>query len=330
MTTLHERRDATLIHVMPLSTDVTARLRNFHLTSQFSTRGGVITDLDGTAVHERDGRILVADTVTAGLKAVAGLGRPVVINTLRFPLNVIRTFGRAWSAITAKPVPLVSLNGSVIGNLTPTDVGETVFEEIAAFPLSASEIDEALRALGGLLRDGIDNVVLFHYPRDWRAGEMIWTPRSERVDALHAKYTSATAVRSMPLEELGETLHTDGTTMLSVLVDIPEDRRMAYQHANPNRFVTAHGIDKLSGAREAAARLDFDLAHSVGAGDTPMDNFLNGVGLALHVGPMSLDFRGVADTVRLTDPAELGVALFELAGMQSDEQQAAPNDAAGT
>jgi len=107
-----------------------------------------------------------------------------------------------------------------------------------------------------------------------------------------------------------------------VLADIPEDRRMAYQHTNPNRVVTAAGVDKLSGAREAAARLRFDLDQSLGAGDTPMDNFLSGVALAFHVGPLELAFRGRADTIRLADPFQLGAALFELAGLQRTEQRA--------
>lgn len=307
---------------MPLSDEVTAQLRHFHVTSQFATRGGVITDLDGTAVLEREGVVLVADTVTQGLRALVGLGRPVVLNTLRFPLNVIRTFGRAWSEITAAPLPLVSLNGSVIGNLTPTAEGETTFEPVVAFPIPDTDLDECVRGVESLVKDGIDNVVLFHYATDWQAGETIWTPNAARVEGLQAKYRSATTVYAGSTDALREELHARGATMLSVVVDIPEDRRMAYQHANPNRFITASGVDKLSGAREAAARIGFDLEHSIAAGDTPMDNFLMGAGLALHVGPMPLDFRGRADTVRLRDPAELGVALFELAGMQSDEATA--------
>lgn len=306
---------------MPLPPDISAQLLAFHHMSQFATRGGVITDLDGTAVHERDGRIYVVEPVAEGLKALVDRGRPVVLNTLRFPLNVIRTFGHEWSAITAEPVPLVSLNGAVLGLLTPTDVGETTFEELVAFPLSTEQIEETVRRLNALLGDGVDQIVLFHYPRDWREGEFVWTPHPERVDALRAKYSSASAVRATPLPVLHDLLLTHGACMLSVLVDLPEDRRMAYQHADPNGFITAPGVDKLSGAREAAARLGFDLDQSVGAGDTPMDRFLAGVGLAVHVGPIALEYRGRADTIRLRDPFELGTALFELAGLQGDLQR---------
>lgn len=307
---------------MPLPPDISAQLLAFHRTSRFATRGGVITDLDGTAVHERDGRIYVVEPVAEGLKALVDCGRPVVLNTLRFPLNVIRTFGHEWSAITAEPVPLVSLNGAVLGLLTPTDVGETTFEELVAFPLSMDQIEETVRRLDALLGDGIDQIVLFHYPRDWREGEFVWTPHPDRVDALRAKYSSASVVNAMPLPALHDLLLAQGACMLSVLVDLPEDRRMAYQHADPNGFITATGVDKLSGAREAAARLGFDLDQSVGAGDTPMDRFLAGVGLAVHVGPMALEYRGRTDTIRLRDPFELGTALFELANLQADQSVA--------
>lgn len=132
-------------YIMPLPPEVSAQLLAFHRTSQFATRGGVITDLDGTAVHERDGRIYIVEPVAEWLNALIDRGRPVVLNTLRFPLNVIRTFGHEWSAITAEPVPLVSLNGAVLGLLTPTDVGETTFKELVAFPLSTEQIEEAVR-----------------------------------------------------------------------------------------------------------------------------------------------------------------------------------------
>ncbi|MBC8089846.1 MAG: phosphotransferase [Phycisphaerae bacterium] len=304
---------------MSLAPEISAQLRAFHDGSQFANRGAVIVDLDGTAVHEREGRIQVAESVVEGLKAVTENGRRVVLNTLRFPINVIRTFGRAWSDISAEPLPLISLNGSVIGLLVPTESGDPLFEELACFPVTAEQIEQTVQGLETLLADGVDNVVLFHYPRDWRAGELIWTPNPERVDALISKYASAASVRSTPVSELREFLQSQGATMLSLLVDIPEDRLMAYQHFDPNQFITAPGVDKLSGAREAARLLEFDLAHSVGAGDTGMDNFLAGVGLSAHVGPRALEFRGQIDTIRIRDPLELGAMLFELASLDRAE-----------
>lgn len=307
---------------MPLAPELSDRLRAFRRASAFAEKGGVVTDLDGTAVHERDGRVYVADAVTEGLKALADRGRPVIINTLRFPLNVIETFGRAWSAITSQPVPLVSLNGAVVGLLTPVGEAETTFDELAAFPLAAAEIEEAVSHIDQLLADGLDNILVFVYPRDWRQGEIIWTPKADRVADLKAKFLSASAVTTGSTSELRAMLLSHGACMVSVQVDIPEDRRMAYQHANPSRFLTTAGVDKLSGAREAAARLSFDLDQSVGAGDTPMDTFLAGVGLAVQVGPLELAFQGRLDTLRLRDAHEFGALLFELARL--DEATAQP------
>lgn len=303
---------------MTLSSTVAETLRRFRSTSRFTRSGGVITDLDGTALHEREGRLYVHHSVAEGLKALVELGRPVVINTLRFPLNVIRTFGREWGAITANPVPLVSLNGAVVGLLTPVGEADTTFEELAAFPLSVGEIEDAIGRLDELMSHGVENLVVFTYPRDWSEGEIVWTPHEERVPDLRAKYLSATEVFAGPVERLRALLLARGACMLAIQGDVPDDRLMAYQHANPSGFLNTAGIDKLSGAREAAARLDFELSQSVGAGDTPMDSFLCGVGLAVHVGPMALEFEGRQATIRLPDPASLGRALFALAQMEEE------------
>jgi hypothetical protein len=307
---------------MTLPAQIASTLQRFHAESRFLAEGGVVTDLDGTALHEREGRLYVAETVAEGLKALADLGRPVVVNTLRFPLNVVRTFGWEWSAITSQPVPLVSLNGAMFGLLAP-DGGETAtFQELAAWPLSAAETKAAVERLAKLLETGLTDVVVFFYPRDWRAGEIIWTPSPDHAEAVRAKYLSASEVVSGPVEDFERRLLAAAPCMLSIQVDIPEDRRMAYQHVDPHQFVTTRGVDKLSGAREAAARLEFELQQSVGAGDTPMDAFLDGVGLALQVGPNELAFRGRMDTLRLGSPLELGYALFELAKMEPQGRRA--------
>lgn len=189
-----------------LPVEVSKRLRAFRRASQFAERGGVVTDLDGTAVHELDGRVYVAERVAEGLKALVDLGRPVVVNTLRFPLNVIRTFGREWGAITNQPVPLVSLNGAVLGLLTPVGEAETTFDELAAFPLSPAELEQAVFHVEELMVQGLHQILLFIYPRDWRQGEIIWTPHVERTVDLQAKYLSASRVVAGPVAVLGELL----------------------------------------------------------------------------------------------------------------------------
>ncbi len=93
---------------------------------------------------------------------------------------------------------------------------------------------------------------------------------------------------------------------------------MAYQHARPSSFITHSGVDKLAGCTRLAAALGFDLAQSVGAGDTPMDTFLNGCGLAVHVGPMQLEHKGLAATVRVPNIPALGELLQRLAEVQRE------------
>lgn len=162
----------------------------------------------------------------------------------------------------------------------------------------------------------------FHYPRDWRAGERVWTPTAERIPALAERYRSASEVATAPVAALRERLHAADVCMLMLLVNASGDRLMAYQHAQPNRFYTAAGVDKRHGAEAVAAVLDIDLEHSVGAGDTPMDTFLDSVGLAVHVGPMDLPFRGRRQTVRVPDSLALGELLFRLADLQHEARDA--------
>lgn len=81
---------------MPLDESQRIQLQNFFNQSNFPEAGAVITDLDGTAIHEYEGRYSIPKSVELGLKKINDLGRPIVINTLRFPLSVIRTFGKEW------------------------------------------------------------------------------------------------------------------------------------------------------------------------------------------------------------------------------------------
>ncbi len=293
-------------------------LRAFVLGSAFTTHGAVITDLDGTAVLEREGRVYVAPEVEFGLKNLRDLGRPVAINTLRFPLNVVRTFGRAWASITDKPLPLVSLNGAITGYLDETRGGAVVFQEIDAVVLTASDIEEVLVGVRGMVGEGVTDLLMFHYPRDWTAGEIIWTPDPGRVEAVRGKYASASEVFGGPVDELEARLHGRDVCMIFLLVEIPQDRLMAYQHARPSSFVTHGGVDKLGGCTRLASALGFDLAQSVGAGDTPMDTFLNGCGLAVHVGLMQLEHKGLSATVKVPDIPSMGVLLQRMAELQRE------------
>ncbi len=303
---------------MALSVDVDQLLKLFVRESRFAASGGVITDLDGTAVHEEDGRIFIPEAVEFGLKRLYETGRPVVLNSLRFPLSVMRIFGKEWLAIANAPIPVVSMNGSQLGFVTRDEKDELCFEEIDAFPLETAQIDEVLAGVEKLVDDGIRDVLLFYYPRDWRMGEIIWTPIAEKIVHVKEKYTSASSVTAVELSKLQEQLHAEEICMIFLLIERPADDLMAYQHSRPSSFFNRKGIDKLFGTREIAAHLGIDLAHSIGAGDSPMDSFLSGVGLMVQVGVDSLEFRGLHSTVKLNNSSELGDLLFRVADLERE------------
>ena len=303
---------------MALSPEVDKVLVEFFQESQFAADGAVVIDLDGTAVHEEDGRIFIPDAVEFGLKAIYERGRPVVLNTLRFPLSVMRTFGKEWLAISGAPIPVISMNGSQIGYVQRDEKDELCFEEIAAVTLSANDIDAVITGVEALLADDIRDVLLFYYPRDWRMGEIIWTPVAEKVEHVKDKYQSASAVTAVEIDKLQEQLHAEEICMIFLLIERPADDLMAYQHSQPSSFFTAKSVDKLAGMSAAADHLGFDPIHSLGAGDTPMDNFLSGVGLAVHVGPRTLEFAGQRYTIHVNNSLELGDVLFRLAGLQEE------------
>lgn len=304
---------------MAIRAEVEEKLRKFIDDSSFATGGGVVTDLDGTAVHEFQGRIVIPKEVELGLMRHYERGRPLILNSLRFPLSVIRTFGQDWYKLSNAPIPTVTLNGSLMGFVRKTVEEELEFEEAAAFPLSEPEILAALEGVRGLLSGGIKNVLVFYYPRDWRIGEVIWTPVPENIDHVKEKYLSASAVTAVEFPKLQDQMLAEDICMIFLLIDAPEDQLMAYQHTKRSNFITHKGVDKLFGARVMANHLHCDLRDSLGAGDTELDNFLAGVGMALLVGNNQLNFRGLVDTIKLNDSFELGGLLFRAAELAAEK-----------
>ena len=118
---------------MVLNAEIDAKLQHFIEQSSFVTSGVVITDLDGTAVHEFQGKIAIPKEVELGLMRHYERGRPLILNSLRFPLSVIRTFGQDWYRLSNAPIPTVTLNGSLMGFVKKNEDGELVFEEALAF-----------------------------------------------------------------------------------------------------------------------------------------------------------------------------------------------------
>ena len=304
---------------MALSAEVETKLQQFIQQSSFANSGLVVTDLDGTAVHEYQGKIIIPKEVELGLMRHYERGRPLILNSLRFPLSVIRTFGQDWYKLSNAPIPTVTLNGSLVGFVKKTDNSELMFEEAAAFPLTKEEILEALKGVEGLLNGGIKNVLVFYYPRDWRIGEVIWTPVPENILHVKEKYRSASAVTAVEFPKLQEQMLAEDICMIFLLIDAPEDKLMAYQHTKQSNFITHKGVDKLFGARAMAELLHCDLRDSMGAGDAELDTFLSGVGLALIVGPQQLSFRGLIDTIKLHDSLELGALLFRAAELAAHQ-----------
>jgi hypothetical protein len=81
----------------------------------------------------------------------------------------------------------------------------------------------------------------------------------------------------------------------------------------------------LFGARRIAELLPVDLGSSVGAGDTDMDCFLSGVGLAVLVGELPINFQGTIATLRLRTSLEFGEAMFDLAALLQEGTNGAPD-----
>jgi len=293
--------------------DYLPRLERFMRDSRFAERGAVMTDLDGTAVHELEGRVLLSRSVELGLQRVHATGREVLINTMRFPLSIMQAFGAEWRRASGSDMLVVSLKGSLIGRIVAAEDGELAFEELAAFPLTAEELAEVLSGIRGLCEQGAPDLLVFFYPRDWRQGELVWTPDPQRVADVRHKYRSASRVFSGNVDSLAAALHAQPQCMVFLLIDAPQERLMAYQHTERTRFVTHGGIDKRHGALALASALGISLADSVGAGDAETDTFLDEVGLAAIIGNQDVAFKGRYDTVRLPDAPAFGELLLAIA-----------------
>ena len=296
---------------MPIEQGELDKVRRFFEKRDFS-KGCLVLDLDGTALLEDQGRIFIPTTVQAGIRAINEFKRPIILNTLRFPLSVIRTIGNDWYELSDIPVPTVLLNGSILGHIRCIDQ-KLEFEEITAHPMTEHEIKLVIDGVNELLDKGIDEILLFFYARDWRLGESLWIPKADRVESLKRKFMSAAKVMSCPVEQLAEELHSRDMCMMSLFVDRPEDMLMSYQHSKRNSFFTRKGVDKAYGLKEIAKKFNVSLADSVAAGDTEMDTFLAEAGLAVIVGGAPLKYRGTSDTLRVANPTELGEFLSAMA-----------------
>ncbi|MDQ2933243.1 MAG: HAD hydrolase family protein [bacterium] len=297
-----------------LSTEQLKNLSDFVQRTDLS-KMAIFLDVDQTIVLEQKGKIYFTRSVERGIKDIHDLRIPVVLNTLRFPLSVIRTLGEEWYKIVKDRIPVVLLNGSMCGYIEKDHFGRLEFTELESFPLSESEIDFVIKEIKYLCNENVRGILLFFYPRDWKSGEIIWTPDADQVQTLKEKYTSASNVISTKLAELEIILKTDEICMIFRHIETPQDHLMAYQHSGRSMFVTRKGVDKAFGAKQIAKKLNkpIDLKQSLGAGDTTMDTFLNEMAFDVHVGTNVLPFQGSFCTVMVKDPLELGEILFAFA-----------------
>jgi hydroxymethylpyrimidine pyrophosphatase-like HAD family hydrolase len=208
------------------------------------------------------------------------------------------------------------MNGSQLGYIMQNNEGKFLYNEIDAFPLEPNEIAEVLQIVASFIKNNDLDLLVFYYPRDWEQGEIIWTPLTDKTELVQKKYVSASKVYSSSLENLQSELHEQQICMIFLLIDVPQDRLMAYQHTKRNNFFTHKGVDKDFGAQQIANHLQFELKHSIGAGDSEMDSFLQSVGLAIHVGNPLLSYEGLLPPIKVKNSSEFGEILFELAAMQ--------------
>ncbi len=287
------------------------KLKDFIRTSSFLKNGAFMTDLDGTALVETRGRVLIPDQMKEGVRALHEIGRPVIINTLRFPLSVMRTVGLDWYDIANAPIPTVLLNGAILGHITRAKIGILEYEELAAFPLAEAEIDKAIDTIEPMVQGGLDDLAVFYYPRDWIRGERIWAPTKARLPALRAKYISSSEIFTCPLDDLRDIVKRSEACAMFIVIRESDDKLMAYQHTSKKGFYTSAGVDKLSGAETIAKKLNISLTDSIGAGDAEFDNFLSLIGFSLCVGNSNLPFNGKYGSMRLQSSIELGEILIE-------------------
>src|SRR5688500_8051873 len=113
---------------MNLRPEISRTLAEFAQKSDFE-KGSLVLDLDGTALLERDGKVFISSAVEKAVKAVHDIRRPVILNTLRFPVSVLTTVGEAWYQIADVPILTVLLNGSMSGYIVRAN-GKLEYEEL--------------------------------------------------------------------------------------------------------------------------------------------------------------------------------------------------------
>ncbi|KAA6436750.1 HAD hydrolase family protein [Dyadobacter flavalbus] len=305
---------------MPLTSQQNQIISDFTSRPEFIEKGGLITDLDGTVIQQHEGRYFMPEEVGAGLTELYLSNCTVIINSMRFPLSVINTFANDWYGMSHASIPLVSLNGSQAGYIHKEESSFT-FEEVMAFPLTADEIGHLISDVDAILNNG-RSALVFYYPRDWKKGEIIWTPVQEKVDETRDKYRSASTVYSSNLDTLKEHLLAEDICMIFLLpVEVQSDT--PFQHTDHKDFYSHEQVNKLYGAKKFLSHLGLDMQHFIGAGDTPMDVFLKEAGLVLKVGKLNLNFECASEVIELEQIIDIAEVFTTVAECCKHESKAA-------
>ena len=303
---------------MSLLKEQKKQIADFSNRLDFINKGGLMTDLDGTVIQERNGKHLIPAEVQQGLTDIYDTSCPIILNTIRFPLSVIKTFAFDWYHMSKTSVPLVSLNGSQIGYIDIDKKSNFTFQEVDAFPLREEDVKKFISDIEEILGNG-GSVMAFYYPRKWSKGEIIWTPEKEKVSEIKAKYRSASHVYSTNIQSFKEDLEAEDISMIFLLATIM-DANASYLHTNHKNFYTRQNVDKLHGAKKIISYLDREIENFIGAGDTPMDVFLKDVGQVIKVGNMDLNFHCKSPTIQLEHVPDIGEVFTEVAKSCADSK----------
>lgn len=297
---------------MALTEEQKKLIQDFASQPHFRQFGGLMTDLDGTIVQHQDGNYFILQEVQAGLNDLYRVNCPIILNTIRFPISIIKTFAAVLYPIAQNPIPVISLNGSQWGYISQGKDKEFSFTEAGAQPLKPIEIKSFMADIQLLVQNRVPNIAAFYYPRDWTKGEIIWSAEEDRVAEMTKTYKSASGVYSSSLAVLEKNLADEEISMIFLLVkkDLIEGTHL---QRNLKDFYTTAGANKLAGAHAFVNQLGRNLEHFIGAGDTPMDVFLKETGAVIKVGNLSLDFDCQATVLLVKTVSEMGDVFTQIA-----------------
>ncbi|QMU27098.1 HAD hydrolase family protein [Adhaeribacter radiodurans] len=297
---------------MALTEEQKKLIQNFISQPTFRQHGGLLTDLDGTIVLQRNGKFIIPLEVQTGLNKLYQRNCPIILNTIRFPLSIIKTFAAVLYPLAQKPIPVISLNGSQWGYISLGENQEYRFTEAGAQPLKQADIQSCLANIQLLVQQQVPDIAVFYYPRDWTKGEIIWTSVETQVGEIAQSYPSASHVYSSSLAILENHLKAEDISMIFLLVK-KDHLAGTFLQRNFQDFYTSTGVNKLTGAHAFVNQLGRTLKQFIGAGDTPMDVFLQETGAVIKVGNLPLDFECSGPLLPIETVPEMGEVFTQIA-----------------